>query len=171
MDPILRAALKRREELVQEIEKTDKIITFLKVVAAKSSGISDPAISAIDPLADAGDQDDGVSPLGHDLSGTEPGRSDSSTRMRGDSPAKIVAATREILQTSGRPMKRGELLESLDALGIRVGGSDRSKVLGTILWRANDEIVNLRSFGFWMKDVPYAPANYIPGTDNGSDLV
>lgn len=87
-------------------------------------------------------------------------------------PSELVNIVRKELEDIGRPMRRGELVECLTNKGITLAGSDKNKNLGTILWRAPDVFVQLKTFGYWLKDTPYPPANYIPETyDEPGDLL
>jgi len=75
-------------------------------------------------------------------------------------PAAVVQNVIRILADEGRPIKRGELLDILEKQGVVMGGTDKSKALGTTLWRVQDKIVNLNGFGYWLKDRAYDPAGY-----------
>lgn len=84
-------------------------------------------------------------------------------------PSELVNIVRKELEDNGRPMRRGELVERLTNKGIALAGSDKNKNLGTILWRAPDVFVQLKTFGYWLKDTPYPPAGYIPETSDEID--
>jgi hypothetical protein len=75
-------------------------------------------------------------------------------------PAILIPAAIEILRQHGKPMSRRELHEALSARGLVVRGSDPIKALGTILWRAGDDLVQLEGFGYWPKSDQYRLANY-----------
>ncbi len=40
------------------------------------------------------------------------------------------------------------------ARGIPLAGKDKSKNLGTILWRFSDRFLNILGQGYWPKDAP-----------------
>jgi hypothetical protein len=64
------------------------------------------------------------------------------------------------------------LLMKLDAKGVRVGGkADRSKNMGTILWRLKRDFVNLSGFGYWLRDKPFPDANYDPEDLNSPEAM
>jgi hypothetical protein len=41
-----------------------------------------------------------------------------------------------------------------------VGGQDPATNVGTSMWRAKDEFVNLKPHGYWPRDVAYGAASY-----------
>jgi hypothetical protein len=76
-------------------------------------------------------------------------------RVRGAlSPEQIARAARDTLLELGRPMKRGALARAMEARQIPLAGKDKSKNLGTILWRHPAMFVTLDKLGYWPKDVP-----------------
>ena len=54
---------------------------------------------------------------------------------------------------AGKPLKRSELLKRLEASGYVIDGRDKSKVLGTNIWRS-DRFVHVEGHGYWPKDIP-----------------
>lgn len=84
-------------------------------------------------------------------------------RKRGMSREALRPHIREALKQAGKPLTRGQLLRAMDQREIPVGGAtDRSKNMGTIMWRLKDEFVNLDGFGYWPISEPYQPAGYSP---------
>jgi hypothetical protein len=75
---------------------------------------------------------------------------DISISRESSSPSEIVQAAKEVLRKNRRPMRRRELLLELENMGLRIGGQDKSKNLGTILWRHQKEFVNLGGRGYWL---------------------
>lgn len=69
-------------------------------------------------------------------------------------------AARAVLRDADRPQQRGEMLAALDRGGIVVGGKDPANTLASRLTRMHD-IVNLRGYGYWLKDRPYPQAGYV----------
>jgi len=163
MDSDLQAAMAKRAALAEEIEKLDKLIELWTWWR--------DAAEPIAPQADSS-TDSGKSPQAGLQSGTE------GDREKHASPAVVVQESRAALLAAERPLKRGALLAALVKRGVKVGGSDKSKVLGTTLWRAK-EFVSLPGWGYWLKDRPYAPALYdphsivssLPGEEDFSDLL
>jgi hypothetical protein len=72
----------------------------------------------------------------------------------------IIAAVREILAASGKPLGRQTLLHELTARGIVVGGKNPLANLHNMLWRSKEAIVNLPGHGHWLVDADYPPADY-----------
>jgi hypothetical protein len=83
-------------------------------------------------------------------------------------PAEIASAVREILIEADRPMRRGEIAEALTRRGIVVPGADKSKNVGTIIWRHSREFISLPNLGYWLKDRPIKGI-YDPDEDSRSD--
>lgn len=88
---------------------------------------------------------------------------------------KIRSAPRSVIKRNARkilienqvPMTRGALLEALTQRGIAIGGADRSKLLGTVMWRMRDEFINIPGYGYWPKNmtcpkIDYDPISYDP---------
>lgn len=70
------------------------------------------------------------------------------------SPIEVARHARSTLLDHGRPMKRGALVRAMLQRGVPLAGADKSKNLGTILWRQPDMFVHLEGLGYWPKDVP-----------------
>lgn len=75
-------------------------------------------------------------------------------------PAVVVEAVLDILRNNGHPMSRRELHTTLGLRGLHVRGADPVKALGTMLWRAPEQLVQIEGYGYWPKDDPYPPAGY-----------
>jgi hypothetical protein len=75
---------------------------------------------------------------------------------------QVLEVVAQALKRSGRPMQLRELFDSVTESGIILQGTDPSAVLGTMIWRARTRFANLKGFGYWFKDRPYAPASYEP---------
>jgi len=69
---------------------------------------------------------------------------------------------RKAILDEGRPLSRVAAVQALNSRGVRVAGSDQVVNAGTALWRAKDEFINLKSHGYWPRDVAYPPAGYHP---------
>lgn len=69
------------------------------------------------------------------------------------SPAKdIIAAAKVVLKDAGKPMTRFELVPAIEARGLKIGGKDKARNLGTILWRSVE--IESTGDGYWLKGVP-----------------
>lgn len=67
---------------------------------------------------------------------------------------------REIILDAGRPVPRKELFEDLASRGIHIHGKDPEMVLSTMMWRMPQDFIRLAGYGYWLRELPYAPANY-----------
>jgi hypothetical protein len=72
---------------------------------------------------------------------------------------------RAIMEEHGAPMKRGHILEALEARGITLAGVNPGKYLGTILWRMREAFINIEGYGYWPRDLPNRIAHYRPDTE------
>lgn len=76
------------------------------------------------------------------------------------SPAdEIVDAAKKALRDNDRPMTRYELVDAVEKAGLTVGGVDKARNMGTILWRSK-QFKNAGD-GYWpADDDPPLPHDY-----------
>lgn len=67
---------------------------------------------------------------------------------RADENAAAMDAAERFIIDEWRPLSRSELLKRLEEAGHRIEGGDKSKVLGTNLWRSK-RFYNLKGAGYW----------------------
>jgi hypothetical protein len=111
----------------------------------------------------------GTAPVNYEegeQSGNNAGESNS-RRSRVKNPKKedVAEAARAIIQERGGPIMREELYALLADRGIHIQGKDPQMVLSTMLWRMKDRVVRLGGDGYWLREVPYEPAQYHPAFD------
>lgn len=80
-----------------------------------------------------------------------------SRRARSAYVAEMMASARRLILSEGRPLSRSELLRRLEGEGYIIDGADKSKVLGTNLWRSG-QFQHIEKRGYWPTGTP------IPGT-------
>jgi hypothetical protein len=137
MDETLRNAISRRDTLRRELEAWDAFI------AAYSAQFRDTASSDVSQ-AD----------LFTERKPTRAGRREAVRLMMDEAERLILAA--------GRPLSRSQLLEQLETNGFKVEGGDKSKVLGTNLWRSA-RFHSIKSAGYWPRATPIpAPFDQFP---------
>lgn len=124
---LLANLLKRRDELRLESEALDKLIETYRALSL---------LEREEPI----DQ----------LDLWKAGRS---SRARSAYVGEMMAAARRLILAAGRPLTRSELLRALEGEGYVVDGRDKSKVLGTNIWRS-EQFRHLSGFGYWPKDTP-----------------
>jgi reverse gyrase len=76
-----------------------------------------------------------------------------SRRAKSAYVSEMLAEARRMIISEGRPMTRSELIRRLEAEGYVVEGRDKSKVLGTNIWRSK-QFEHIEGRGYWPKDVP-----------------
>jgi hypothetical protein len=67
------------------------------------------------------------------------------------SPAEIVESARAAMRERGRPLSRSRLVKILQGKGLRLGGTDKAKNIGTVIWRSK-QFDNIAGEGYWPKD-------------------
>lgn len=134
-DTAYKLALERREKLLKELEQVSQ---FIELYEAMFGAPSDPTSSRSE----------------------EPRQSSRRPARNPIPPSRIAELAAQIIAEKGRPMTRGELVDSLETQGIRLAAKDPSKNVGTILWRHDKTFVNLHGWGYWLRDRPFEPAGY-----------
>jgi hypothetical protein len=77
----------------------------------------------------------------------------------GSSTEEIVAAAKLALRNNERPMTRYELVDAVEGAGLVVGGVDKGRNMGTILWRSKQ--FSNTGEGYWpIDDDPPVPADF-----------
>lgn len=150
VDPhaVLETLKSRRAEIDAEIEAVERFIRICRAtVGDASSGAA------------------GNAGKSHGRGKAAKGRTPAAETQRAGGGAKIgretvIAAVREILAASGKPLGRQTLLYELTAKGIIVGGKDPLANLHNMLWKSKEAIVNLPGHGHWLVDADYPPADY-----------
>lgn len=154
MDIALSNALKRQAELREELEEIDR---FLKLYEKFQGGNNRTQSLRLDSES----QPRAVEPMVNSLA-----EAGDDTRFpgsrRGWTKEMLRPHLRRLILEAGRPLTRGALLRILDQNNIPVGGSNRSKNMGTIMWRLRDDFVSLEGLGYWPKDVAWPEAGYNP---------
>jgi len=69
-------------------------------------------------------------------------------------PAEIVSAAKDVMLEKKRPLTRTELVRLLTSRGLHIAGTDKSKNVGTIIWRSK-EFDSVEGLGYWPKDAPH----------------
>lgn len=124
---LLANLLKRREELRLESEALDKLIDTYRTLAVLRH---EPPAEQLALWAGA-----------------------RSRRARSDYVAEMLNEARRLIIGEGRPLTRSELVRRLEAEGYVIDGTDKSKVLGTNIWRSK-KFDHVEGQGYWPKDVP-----------------
>jgi hypothetical protein len=151
MEEMLRKALKRKEELQLELAEIDQ---FLDTYARLSGYAADAGTTAAR----------GPQEPSQRSSVDRPSRTLAFTpiRRRG-APENYADIAEQVLQKSGMPLTRYQLVQAIEREGASIPSTDKDRYIGTILWRHRDRFVNLPGFGYWLKDRPCGIARYRPG--------
>tara|TARA_S200002703_G_scaffold59383_1_gene51509 strand:- start:594 stop:1079 length:486 start_codon:yes stop_codon:yes gene_type:complete len=132
-------ALKKREKLKREIDALENFIRQCEQLA-KSPDASIVTGTYMEQL-------ESYDRLGKDVTGK--GR-------------LIREACKKAISDARRPLQRIQLIEAVENQGIEFGVLDKANYLGTLMWRAKDEFVNLKYFGYWLRHLPFPEAKYEP---------
>lgn len=60
----------------------------------------------------------------------------------------ITDAAAEIIREAGRPLMRGDIVDRLEARGMKILSTDKAKYIGTILWRNQERFPNVEGVGY-----------------------
>lgn len=124
---MLAKALKRREELRLESEALDQLITTYSSLMHLKRIEDEP------PQLDLW-------------------RANQSRKAKSAYVAELLGEVRRLIVSEGRPLNRSELVRRLEASGYVIDGADKSKVLGTNIWRSG-RFAHLEGRGYWPRDV------------------
>ncbi len=156
---VVKRALKRRKQLVQEMERID---TFLAMYA-EFSGESFMTVNATHVAASAADE----SPVTARDDDTKPPRLHLPFRLKSGglsmSLVEFTKIVREILIKNGMPMTRDAILDEIHKMGRHLPGNESSNIKSK-LWRAKDAkaLTVIAGAGFWPADVPCPAVRYEP---------
>ena len=161
MDPVIQNAIRRRSELRNELRDIDK---FLELYQAFKGG-KEPRQMTMDvkePGLDSEEQMESKEPILSTVSSTSE-TPEAEEDLPGLTREQLKPHIHDVIMEAGKPLTRGQILQRLDAKEVRVGGKyDRSKNMGTILWRLRDDFVNLHGRGYWPRRLPFPEAGYDP---------
>jgi hypothetical protein len=84
--------------------------------------------------------------------GLAPARVTKRRERKGSIASLVREGARAILREAGRPLNRAQLLERLEARGVRLNASQPAKQVGKIIWQS-EEFQHLAD-GYWFRDEP-----------------
>ena len=125
---LLANSLKRNEELQKESETIDRLIELCRQMIRDEENVNPPAQLG---LWDTGHQQ---------------------RRLKATQIQEMMAEVRRLILAERRPLKRGELVKRLEDRGFEIVGADKSKVLGTNVWRSK-QFVQIDGQGYWPADI------------------
>lgn len=70
----------------------------------------------------------------------------------GSAPDLIANAAHDVILAEGKPLSRSALIPLIEAKGLTIGGNDKAKNLGTLLWRSGK--FGSTGEGYWPKGLP-----------------
>lgn len=129
MDELLRKALERQKALRDELEILDH---FIRSYTQTRERAPDMRVQG-------------------DLFTAAPTRKSRALKTA-QTAAQMDQAEKLILEAR-RPLTRSELLRGLEESGHNIEGGDKSKVLGTNLWRSR-RFYNIKGVGYWPISTP-----------------
>lgn len=152
MNNPVEAAKARLVSLEEEAEKLRYFIAAYESVAIYIGAEAEPPVQGVLPV-DKSDEDEVVH------------LPEKTPRATNPPPAVLIPAIIDALAGHGRPLSRKGIYETLKERGLVIQGTDPVKTLGTILWRNQNDIIQIEGYGYWPKALPYHRANYL---GNGS---
>jgi hypothetical protein len=82
-------------------------------------------------------------------------------------PAEVVKMAEVAMKEAGKPLTRGELVDALEKKNVTIGGTDKPRNMGTIVWRSH-KFVNIPDHGYWPKGLD-CPAFGYSASESGND--
>jgi hypothetical protein len=157
-DPVLEAALRKQDELREQLRKIEDFLTTYRRIAIELRLDSVNETETSEPSTGA------TMPVGGAEEAREEGQTDAAppkrVRVRDNpKPSVVVAAALEVIREAGRPLTRREIHAALrDRKGLVVRGVDPYKALGTMLWRSGEgQLLQIEGRGYWPANVPAPP--------------
>jgi hypothetical protein len=142
-DPVERL-VERRAKLALEIEKIDAAIDRYNSVKAEIERFVDQFV----------DDNPGAVVLPVEWTPDVRSAIEKSSRggrgPNGSSPEDIAGAALVAILAAGEPLNRYELIEPIEKMGLVIGGQDKARNLGTIMWRSK-QFINTGA-GYWPRD-------------------
>jgi hypothetical protein len=139
MDTAYENAQRRREVLRKELEEIDLYLRLHQ----KFSGTETERFAAV---------------KGADVVASHPDGTHEVMEAKRNLPRHMMAkVVHDIMLERRKPMSRTEIVEALELKGHPVAGQDKSKAIGTIMWRLRDKFRNIEGLGYWPIDLPYPP--------------
>jgi hypothetical protein len=170
-DRALINAEKRRDEIAAEINKKNQEIEVLrKDLSVVEKFIADWHMFADNPIGTGvirtrKTPDTGHGPVNTERSMLDLGREADSPPKTRKNPDRAVVGKHamDIILEAGEPVPRRELFEKLATRGVHISGKDPEMVLSTMMWRMPQDFIRLHGHGYWLRELPYLPANYEGG--------
>lgn len=132
MDDALKKALERKVRLQSELALIDQYIELHTRLFGEDPPTSTSKDTGTTTIADAVEAE--IRPA-------------NDTRAIGD-------GIEAILRRADWPVQRGKLISGLEADGLPIHSKDRSKYIGTILWRNRVRFMNIEGEGYWLRGRP-----------------
>lgn len=76
---------------------------------------------------------------------------DDAPNKRRNNPKVIADLAEKAIESAGRPLQRGELVDIIEGMGVPIHSEDKPRYIGTILWRNEDRFENIEGKGYWLK--------------------
>jgi hypothetical protein len=175
MDRVISNALRRRAELRTQLKEIDKFLELYEEFKVPGDP-AQPTFQIHYRGEGLPEQSESESEQAGEMKADEMTPSQETEEGEDGVPgltrAALLPHIKATILEAQRPLTRGQLLQKLDMKGVRVGGkADRSKNMGTIMWRLREHFVNLQGFGYWLRDRPFPLAGYDPEDLNSPEAI
>lgn len=138
MDDVLKKLIEQRDHAIQNAREWQERVANLNALV---NNYQDLIIGSRKPRRDVGDQADL-------FSAPVMNRAERSKYV-----SEMMDAVEEIIVAAGMPLTRSDLLQALQSRDFHIEGGEKSKVLGTNIWRSK-RFYNLKGVGYWPKRHP-----------------
>ena len=133
MDQVIEKAQKRLADIEAEAAQLRAFIHMYNELAGEQRGVTTPRIVSAVAMAVPARAFAGGGPTVTIVKAT---------------PSEIVEASKALMQEKQRPLTRSELVRFLTLRGLKIAGTDKSKNIGTIIWRSK-QFENVEGKGYW----------------------
>lgn len=133
MDRAYANALKRKEELENELAKISVFLDMYRHFSGPEREQTEPNINA------------SVMPISKESGSSPPRR-----RLR---PHEIAVLAERVIRGADEPLTRAEIVTRLESAGVELHSDDKPRYVGTILWREKDRFINLAGRGYVTSDM------------------
>jgi hypothetical protein len=142
MDDVLSKALKRQKILQFELEELARFIDTYQRLLRTDSEKEEPQ--------------EGVN------SEYKIGPSVTIVRKRHGRPVQFARIIEGILKDAKTPLNRAALVAEIEARDVKIPSQDKSRYIGTIIWRERAKFIHIVDHGYWLKYRPLPEIGYDP---------
>lgn len=144
MDPLRDKVLKRKEELLKELNEIELFLKLHRKFSEEHTPNDRTRPRDANHLTDMLNREPAVVLLGP---------ANTPSQRSALNPMKFALLAEAAIRKVGRPMSRAEVVEAIESRGAVIPSSDKARYIGTIMWRRKDKFVHLESSGYLLREM------------------